>query len=130
MKGLAGWRRPLQGLGKDRAVPWQENRFRNGRCHSLRACGPGAPSPSQHLAWVHEASGVQRGFELPHGLNAHHAHLLLQQLPLAQTDAMFPCARAMECQCSPGKQREEVLSRCPLLLPSALPHPASRFALT
>lgn len=99
----------------------------------MGACGPGAQSPSQHLAWVHEASGVQRGLELPHGLHAHRAHFLEQQLPLAQPDAVFPGARAVERQCAPGRQPEGTLGESsPSLAPPLSPPscPASRFALT
>lgn len=74
------------------------------RFHCLGACGPSVWSTSQHLAWVHEASGIQHGLELPHDLHTHSAHLLLQQLPFAQTNAVFPRARPTECQCSPGRQ--------------------------
>lgn len=55
-----------------------------------------ADAHSQHLAWVHEAFGIQRGLELLHGLHAHVAHLLLQQLPLAQPNAMLPGTCSVE----------------------------------
>lgn len=50
---------------------------RTGLC-SLWAYGSSTRSSSQHLAWVHEASGVQHDLELPHGLHAHSTNFLLQ----------------------------------------------------
>lgn len=62
-----------------------------------------ASGDSQHLAWVHEASGVQCGLELPHCLHAHITHLLLQQLPLTQPYAMLPSTCPVECQRPPAQ---------------------------
>lgn len=81
-------------------------------------------SSSQHFAWVHETSGIQCVFELPHSLHAHSAHFLLQQLSLAQPDAMLSRACPMECQGTP-RRPNGILSN-PFSAASALPntHPS------
>lgn len=78
---------------------------------------------SQHLAWVHEAFGIQYSLELLHGLHTHGTHLLLQQMPLAQTNAVLPCACSMESQCSPEGGRGFSVGGPSSMLPMHTPHP-------
>lgn len=98
--------------GKGKAIFYHDERFQNRRFRHLGACTSSAQSPSQHFAWVHEASGIQCGLELPHDLYAHGSHFLLQQLSLAHPNAMFPSARPVECQCPPGRERKRFSAEC------------------
>lgn len=102
----------LQIRGKGKALLYHDERFQNRRFHRLGACRSSAQSPSQHFAWVHEASGVQCGLELSHGLYAHGSHFLLQQSSLAQPNAVFPSAGPVECQCPPGRKRKRFSAGC------------------